>query len=152
MAVIKQVGERIERIAVYRDGDRLWEEEFPVIVYEDGETALSGTTADAWEERHQHYLELAERGELPEYTTLEEGGDPANVSVVKSLVVYREGDRIWRDEFSIVVTPDGEERIPAHVTRELEQRWRDYRAMSRQGLLPEPDEASAPGAHEAAGA
>lgn len=143
---------RNELLAVYRDGDRLWEEEFPVIEEDNGEVVLTLEATRRWEERHRHYLDLADRGELPEYTTLEEGGDPANVSVLKSLVVYREGDRVWRDEFDIIVTPDGEERVPPHVARQLEQRQRDYLALSRRGLLPEPDEAPAPDAHEAAGA
>ncbi len=151
MVEIKQVGERIESITVYRDGDRLWQEDFPVIVYSDGETAMSVETTRRWEARHRHYLELADRGELPQYTALEEGGDPANVSAVRSLVVYREGDRVWRDEFDIVVTPAGEERIPARVTRELEQRREVYRELSRQGLLPEPDTTPAPASHGAAG-
>lgn len=151
MAEVEQVGERIERIPVYREGDRLWEEEFPVIVYSDGEVSLSGEAAGKWDERHRHYLELAQRGELPAYTALEEGGDPANVSARKSLVVYREGDRVWRDEFEVVVTPDGEERIPAHVARELERRSEEYRELSRRGLLPEPGGAPASASHEAAG-
>lgn len=142
---------RKELLTVYRDGDRLWEEEFPVIEEDDGEVVLTLETTRRWEARHQHYLELAERGELPEYTALEEGGDPANVSAVRSLVVYREGDRVWRDEFDIIVTPDGEERIPPRVTRELEERREAYRELSRLGLLPEPDATPASASHDAAG-
>lgn len=151
MVELRQVDERIESIPVYRDGDRLWEEDFPVIVYSDGETAMTVETTEKWEARHRHYLELAEKGELPEYTALEEGGDPANVSAVRSLVVYREGDRVWCDDFDIIVTPDGEERIPGRVTRELERRREEYRELSRLGLLPEPDATPAPASHDAAG-
>ena len=59
-------------IAVYRDGDRIIEEEFPVVIADDGEIVVETKVALKVEARQKHYLELAERGELPEPT--ETGG------------------------------------------------------------------------------
>lgn len=160
MAVIKQIGERIETIAVYRDGDRVWEEPFPVIVYEDGETALSGTAMTAWEARNQHFLELARRGELPEPTAIRPvpvhpRGEPATVwtdSVLRPLVVHREGDRTWSENFMVTVDEDGKVLLSDATLALLEWEKKRYRELAEHGLLPEPDEAPAPDAHEAAGA
>ena len=60
------VGTRTQPVPVYQEGDRLWEEAFPVVVYEDGEVALETEALPAWEARNAHYRDLAERGELPE--------------------------------------------------------------------------------------
>ncbi len=53
-------------IAVYRDGDHVIEEEFPVIVADDGELVVAAEVALRVEARQKHFLKLAERGELPE--------------------------------------------------------------------------------------
>jgi hypothetical protein len=63
---MKQVATRVEPVPVYRDGDREWSEQFAVIVYDNGEVALPPESVRKWEIRRQHYLDLAERGELPE--------------------------------------------------------------------------------------
>lgn len=55
-----------ERLRVYREGESIWREEFPVIVAEDGEHLLSHDTALKLEERQKHYLKLAKEGRLPE--------------------------------------------------------------------------------------
>ena len=55
-------------IRVYRDGDRLIEEEFPVVIADDGEIVVEAAVALRVEARQKHYLALAERGELPEPT------------------------------------------------------------------------------------
>ena len=55
-----------QQLRVYREGDRVWREEFPVIIAEDGELLLSTETALHLERRMKHFLKLAERGELPE--------------------------------------------------------------------------------------
>lgn len=57
-----------QKLRVYRDGESVWREEFPVIVAEDGEHLLSHETALELEARQKHFLELARRGELPEPT------------------------------------------------------------------------------------
>lgn len=54
------------RIAVYRDGDHVIEEEFPLVIADDGEIVVEAKVALKVEERQKHYLKLAERGELPE--------------------------------------------------------------------------------------
>ncbi|MXZ89163.1 MAG: hypothetical protein F4081_02650 [Dehalococcoidia bacterium] len=53
-------------IRVYRDGDYVIEEEFPVVIADDGEIVVEAKVALKVEERQKHYLKLAERGELPE--------------------------------------------------------------------------------------
>lgn len=58
----------IAPIAVYRSGDRVIEEQFPVVIADDGEMVVSVEVALRVEERQKHYLALAERGELPEPT------------------------------------------------------------------------------------
>ncbi len=55
-------------IRVYRDRDHLIEEEFPVVIADDGEIVVEAAVALRVEERQKHYLALAERGELPEPT------------------------------------------------------------------------------------
>ena len=55
-----------QQLRVYGQGESIWREEFPVIVAEDGEHLLSHETALELEARQKYYLELAERGELPE--------------------------------------------------------------------------------------
>ena len=57
-----------QQLRVYQDGDRIWREEFPVIVAKDGEHLLSAETALRVEARQKHFLKLAERGELPDPT------------------------------------------------------------------------------------
>ncbi len=52
-------------IAVYRDGDRVIEEEFPVVIADDGEVVVEATVALKVEARQKYFLELAKRGELP---------------------------------------------------------------------------------------
>ena len=69
---MKQGASRNQAVPVYRDGEREWSETFSVIVYEDGEVALPPESVRKWETRHQHYLALAERGELPEPTETRE--------------------------------------------------------------------------------
>ena len=53
-------------IAVYRDGDHVIEEEFPLVIADDGEIVVEAKVALKVEERQKYYLKLAERGELPE--------------------------------------------------------------------------------------
>ena len=61
-----------QQLRVYGQGESIWREEFPVIVAEDGEHLLSHETALELEARQKYYLELAERGELPEPTETRE--------------------------------------------------------------------------------
>ena len=66
------VGTRTQSVPVYQEGSRLWLEEFPVVVYDDGEIGLEDAIVHKWEARQKYYLELAERGELPEPTETRE--------------------------------------------------------------------------------
>ena len=159
MVEIRQVGKRVEPLTVFRDGDRVWEEDFLVSVYEDGEIALSIETMDQWEERHQHYLKLAESGLLPEPTAISPErqhprGEPATAwtdSVLKPLVVYRAGNQIWREEFLVTVDEDGEVLLSHLTSLELKARQKHYLKLAKEGKLPEPSETGAKGSHEAAG-
>ena len=63
-----------QQLRVYRDGDSVWREEFPVIVANDGEHLLSHETALKLEERQKHYLKLAKEGKLPEPTATSDKG------------------------------------------------------------------------------
>ena len=62
------VATRTQLVPVYQQGTRLWQEEFPVVVYETGEVGLGEAALRTWKRRQKHYLALAERGELPEPT------------------------------------------------------------------------------------
>ena len=53
-------------IAVYRDGDRVIEEEFPLVIADDGEIVVEAKVALQVEKRQKYYLKLAEQGRLPE--------------------------------------------------------------------------------------
>lgn len=53
-------------IAVYRDGDHVIEEEFPLVIADDGEIVVEAKVALKVEERQKHYLKLAKEGRLPE--------------------------------------------------------------------------------------
>lgn len=159
MVEISQIGTRVEPLTVFRDGDLVWEEDFSVVVYEDGEVGLSAEAMDEWEERHQHYLKLAESGLLPEPTAVSPKrqhprGEPATAwtdSVLKPLVVYRAGNQVWREEFLVTVDEDGEVLLSHLTALELEARQKHYRKLAERGELPEPSETSGKGSHEAAG-
>ena len=148
MPEIKQVATRVEPVPVYREGTSIWEEEFPVTVYEDGEVALAMETALKWEARHKHYLKLAERGELPEPTST---SCLCTLTTMKEFVVYRDCDRIWREQFPVRVAEDGEVLLSYHTALELEARKKHYLELAERGELPEPSETSEKGSHEAAG-
>ena len=148
MAEIKQIATRIEPVPVYREGMSVWEEEFPVLVYEDGEVGLEVETAMKVEERQKHYLELAERGELPEPTSTSCG---CTLETMKELVVYRDGDRVWQEQFPVRVAEDGEVLLSYHTALAWEGRKSEYLKLAKEGTLPEPSETSAKGSHEAAG-
>lgn len=53
-------------IAVYRDGDHVIEEEFPLVIADDGEIVVEAKVALKVEARQKHYLKLAKEGRLPE--------------------------------------------------------------------------------------
>ena len=147
MAEIKQVATRMEPVPVYREGTSVWEEEFPVVVYEDGEVALEVETAIKVEERQKHYIKLAERGELPEPTSTSCG---CTQETMEELVVYREGDHVWREQFPMRVAEDGEVLLSYHTALAWEGRKSHYLKLAERGELPEPSE-SGKGSHEAAG-
>ena len=143
---MKQIATRIQAVPVYRDGDREWSEQFPVTVYEDGEGALSSETALRWEIRHKHYLNLAERGELPEPTARVEraaeappSGPPRVIETrIESVTVYEEGDRLWEEEFPAVVYDDGHVTFEIATVHEVEERRAHYAELADGGELPEP--------------
>ncbi len=65
-------------IRVYRDDDRLIEEEFPVVIADDGEIVVEAKVALQVEKRQKHYLKLAKEGKLPEPSeTLAKGSHEA---------------------------------------------------------------------------
>ena len=143
---MKQIATRIQAVPVYRDGDREWSEQFPVTVYEDGEGALSSETALRWEIRHKHYLELAERGELPEPTARVEraaeappSGPPRVIGTrMKPVPVYEEGDRLWEEEFPATVYDDGYFGFDPAQVHQIEERRAHYAELADRGDLPEP--------------
>lgn len=148
MVEIKQVATRVEPVPVYREGTSVWEEEFQVVVYEDGEVALEVETAINVEERQKHYVKLAERGELPEPTSTSCG---CTLETMQELVVYRDGDSLWREQFPVRVAEDGEVLLSYHTALAWEGRKSDYLDLAREGKLPKPSETAAKGSHEAAG-
>ena len=156
---MKQIGERTEPLVVYREGDRVWEEEFPVTVYEDGETAVSIDVAQRWEKRHQHYLDLAGSGALPQPTSIspeDEDGDGVTWNldepVLRPLIVYHEGERYWMEDFPVYLASDGD-FLPSEATMDQwEERHRHYRELAERGELPEPSGTAPADSHEAAGA
>ena len=143
---MKQFATRIQAVPVYREGDREWSEQFPVTVYEDGEGALSSEAALRWEARHKHYLNLAERGELPEPTARVEreaeappSGPPRVIGTrMKPVPVYEEGDRLWEEEFPATVYDDGYFGFAPTTVHEIEARRAHYAELAERGELPEP--------------
>ena len=59
---------RMEPMPVHKEGDHVWEEEFPAVVYNDGHVTFDIAVSHEIDARRAHYAELAERGELPEPT------------------------------------------------------------------------------------
>ena len=146
MAEIKQIATRIAPVTVYREGTSVWEEQFPVVVYADGEMALAGETALKVEERQKHYLNLAERGELPEPTARVEraaeappSGPPRVIGTrMKPVPVYEEGDRLWEEEFPATVYDDGYFGFDPAQVHQIEERRAHYAELADGGELPEP--------------
>ncbi len=146
MAEIKQVATRIEPVTVYREGISVWEEQFPVVVYEDGELALEMETALKVEERHKHYVELARRDELPEPTARVEraaeappSGPPRVIETrMEPMPVHKEGDHVWEEEFPAVVYNDGHVTFDIAVSHEIDARRAHYAELAERGELPEP--------------
>ena len=56
---------RMEPMPVHKEGDHVWEEEFPAVVYNDGHVTFDIAVSHEIDARRAHYAELAERGELP---------------------------------------------------------------------------------------
>ena len=143
---MKQFATRIQAVPVYREGDREWSEQFPVTVYEDGEGALSSEAALRWEARHKHYLNLAERGELPEPTARVEreaeappSGPPRVIETrMEPMPVHKEGDHVWEEEFPAVVYNDGHVTFDIAVSHEIDARRAHYAELAERGELPEP--------------
>ena len=156
---MKQIDERAEPLVVYRDGDRVWREEFPVIIAEDGELLLSTETALQLERRMKHFLKLADRGELPEPSGMapeDEDGDGVTWNldepVLRPLIVYHEGERYWMEDFPVYLASDGD-FLPSEATMDQwEERHRHYRELAERGELPEPSKTLPADSHEAAGA
>ena len=142
MAEIKQIATRIAPVTVYREGTSVWEEQFPVVVYADGEMALAGETALKVEERQKHYLNLAERGELPEPTARVEraaeappSGPPRVIGTrMKPVPVYEEGDRLWEEEFPATVYDDGYFGFDPAQVHHIEERRAHYLGACRPGV------------------
>ncbi|MYH67938.1 MAG: hypothetical protein F4152_05140 [Dehalococcoidia bacterium] len=152
MAKVKAFATRVEPLTVYREGVSVWDEPFPVTVYEDGEIALAGKTALALEERHKHYSELAERGELPEPTALlerePEEPSPWPPRIIETrlepVTVHEDGDRVWEEEFPAVVYSDGHVTFEIAVVDEIEARRAHFVELAERGKLPAPTGRSRP--------
>lgn len=152
MVEIKEFATRVEPLTVYREGVSVWDEPFPVTVYEDGEVALTGKTALALEERHKHYRELAERGELPEPTArlerepeLPPPGPPRVIETrLEPVTVHEAGEQVWEEEFPAVVYSDGHVTFEIAIAHKIEARRAHYGELAERGELPEPAGRSRP--------
>ncbi len=148
---------RIEQMTVHEEGDHVWEEEFPAVVYDDGHVTFDIAVSHEIDARRAHYAELAERGELPEPTGRARPTPPAPKAPcvvgtrTQSVPVYQEGNRLWQEDFPVVVFDDGEIGLEDANVREWEARHRHYLELAKRGELPEPSETSEKGSHEAAG-
>ena len=148
---------RIEQVTVHEEGDHVWEEEFPAVVYDDGHVTFDIAIAHEIEARRAHYAELAERGELPESTGHARPNPPALKAPcvvgtrTQSVPVYQEGNRLWQEDFPVVVFDDGEIGLEDANVREWEARHRHYLELAKRGELPRADGEPEKGSHEAAG-
>ena len=151
------IGTRMKPVPVYEEGDRLWEEEFPATVYDDGYFGFDPAQVHQIEERRAHYLELADGEELPEPTGHARPNPPAPKAPcvvgtrTQSVPVYQEGNRLWQEDFPVVVYDDGEIGLEDAIIPKWEERQKHYLELAERGELPEPSETSEKGSHEAAG-
>ena len=148
---------RIEQMTVHEEGDHVWEEEFPAVVYNDGHVTFDIAVSHEIDARRAHYAELAERGELPEPTGRARPTPPAPKAPcvvgtrTQSVPVYQEGNRLWQEDFPVVVFDDGEIGLEDANVREWEARHRHYLELAKRGELPRADGEPEKGSHEAAG-
>ena len=148
---------RPESVAVHEEGGHVWEEEFPAIVYSDGHVTFEIAIAHEIEARRAHYAELAGRGDLPEPTGRarprpEAPKAPCVVATrTQAVPVYQEGNRLWQEDFPVVVYDNGEVALEDAVLLTWEARQKHYLKLAKEGKLPEPSETGAKGSHEAAG-
>lgn len=148
---------RLESMTVYQEGARIWEEQFPAVVYDDGHVTFEIAVAHEIEERRAHYAELADRGELPAPTghARQRPAAPPAACVVATrtqlVPVYQEGRRLWQEEFPVVVYDDGEIGLEDAIVHKWEARQKYYLELAERGELPEPSEAAGKDSHEAAG-
>lgn len=149
---------RIERVTVHEEGDHVWEEQFPAVVYSDGHVTFDIAIAHKIEARRARYAELAERGELPKPTghARPKPPPPQAPCVVgtrtQPVPVYQEGDRLWEEAFPVVVYEDGAVALEAEALPAWEARNAHYRDLAERGELPEPSGTAPADSHEAAGA
>ena len=148
---------RMEPMTVHEEGDHVWEEEFPAVVYNDGHVTFDIAVSHEIDARRAHYAELAERGELPEPTGRARPNPPAPKAPcvvgtrTQSVPVYQEGNRLWQEDFPVVVFDDGEIGLEDANVREWEARHRHYIELAKRGELPRADGEPEKGSHEAAG-
>ena len=148
---------RIEQMTVHEEGDHVWEEEFPAVVYNDGHVTFDIAVSHEIDARRAHYAELAERGELPEPTGRARPNPPAPKAPcvvgtrTQSVPVYQEGNRLWQEDFPVVVFDDGEIGLEDANVREWEARHKHYLELAKRGELPRADGEPGKGSHEAAG-
>ena len=148
---------RTESVTVHEEGGHVWEEEFPAVVYSDGHVTFEIAIAHEIEARRAHYAELAARGGLPEPTGHSKPKPPAPkapcvvATRTQAVPVYQEGNRLWQEDFPVVVYDNGEVALEDAVLRTWEKRQKHYLRLAERGELPEPAETSAKGSHEAAG-
>ena len=148
---------RMEPMTVHEEGDHVWEEEFPAVVYNDGHVTFDIAVSHEIDARRAHYAELAERGELPESTGHARPHPPAPKAPcvvgtrTQSVPVYQEGNRLWQEDFPVVVFDDGEIGLEDANVREWEARHKHYIELAKRGELPRADGEPEKGSHEAAG-
>ena len=148
---------RMEPMPVHKEGDHVWEEEFPAVVYNDGHVTFDIAVSHEIDARRAHYAELAERGELPEPTGHARPKPPAPKAPcvvgtrTQSVPVYQEGNRLWQEDFPVVVYDDGEIGLEDANVREWEARYEHYLELAKRGELPKADGEREKDSNEAAG-
>ncbi len=148
---------RMEPMPVHKEGDHVWEEEFPAVVYNDGHVTFDIAVSHEIDARRAHYAELAERGELPEPTGHARPNPPAPKAPcvvgtrTQSVPVYQEGNRLWQEDFPVVVFDDGEIGLEDANVREWEARYKHYLELAERGELPKADGEREKDSNEAAG-